>query len=135
MADVVNNFGRNAGKIWTTLNEYGSLSEESLLKKTRLKEHNFYAAVGWLARENKICKKGTKYELGETNLTSKIGEDAGKIWRLLNSQRDVDVSSMARVTEIKIRDAYSALGWLAREDKIESIGGRKTDNELRFGLK
>lgn len=131
MKNVIHNFGRNAGKIWTTLNVYGPLSKNILINKTRLKEHDFYAGVGWLARENKIYKNGSKYELKETNLTEKIGGDAGKIWNVLNRQGIINVSTITNITQINKRDAYLALGWLAREDKIGISKGK----QLEYGLK
>jgi len=132
LKNAINNFGRRAGKIWTTLNIYGSLSKNILIKKTRFKENDFYAGVGWLARENKIYKDGVFYKLGDTNLTNTIGENAGKVWRLLELQGQVNVSSIAKVTQISIQDAYSALGWLAREDKIKTTGNNK---QIKFELK
>lgn len=131
MKNVINNFGRNAGKIWTTLNVYGPLSKNILIIKTRLKENDFHAGLGWLARENKIYKNGSKYELKETNLTDKIGGDAGKVWNVLNSQGIIDVSTITKITQINKRDAYSALGWLAREDKIRISKGK----QINYGLK
>lgn len=70
MINVVEECGRNAGRIWETLRSQGPLSETKLMSLTKLKEHEFYTAVGWLARENKICKEGNVYKLGETNLTN-----------------------------------------------------------------
>ncbi|MEM4259066.1 MAG: winged helix-turn-helix domain-containing protein [Candidatus Thermoplasmatota archaeon] len=119
MKNIIDDFGKSAGKIWQTLNENGPLTESKLLKMTRLSEEKFYAAVGWLARENKICKNGSRYQLGDTNLTPKIGTDAGKVWTTLSTNTNIDVSSIADLAEIDERDAYSALGWLAREDKIQ----------------
>lgn len=46
MRDATNNFGRNAGKIWTSLNVHGPLSKDALIKKTRLRENDFYIGVG-----------------------------------------------------------------------------------------
>jgi len=131
MRDITKNFGRNAGKIWTALNVHGPLKRSSLIKETRLKENDFYAGLGWLARENKIYKNSQAYELKETNLTSKIGADAGKVWSLLNSQGKCNVSNIAKITKIKIQDAYSALGWLAREDKIRISKGRQINYVLK----
>jgi len=132
MRDITKYYGRNAGKIWVSLNTYGPQSQSSLIKKTKLTLQDFHTGIGWLARENKILKKGILYNLGETNLTNIIGENAGKVWRLLESQGQVDISSIARLSEIKIQDAYSALGWLAREDKIK-INGK--DKHIKFGIK
>jgi len=133
MRDATKNFGRNAGEIWVTLNTHGPLNQSSLIKNTKLSLKDFYTGVGWLARENKIYKDGTFYRLGETNLTNTIGENAGKVWRLLNSQGEVNVSSIAKTQQIKIQDAYSALGWLACEDKI--IGKKLKTNALLVKLK
>ena len=131
MKNVVNIFGQNAGKIWTALNVYGPLSKDILINKTRIKENDFYKGLGWLARENKISKNGSKYELKETNLTDKIGVDAGKVWNVLNSQGDIDISTITKIAQINKRDAYSALGWLAREDKIKVF----KDKKINYGLK
>ena len=131
MKNVIHNLGRNAGKIWTTLNVYGPLPKTILGKKTRLKENDLHAGVGWLARENKIYKNGSKYELKETNLTDKIGGDAGKVWNALNNQGDIDVSTITKIAQIQTRDAYRALGWLAREDKIRILKGK----QINYGLK
>jgi hypothetical protein len=128
----IKNFGRNAGKIWTALNTHGPLNQSALIKNTKLSLNDFYAGIGWLARENKIYKDRIFYKLGETNLTNKIGEKAGKIWRLIDSKGQVDMSSIVKKTQIKIQDAYSALGWLAREDKIKTNCKNK---QIRFQLK
>ena len=118
MKEITEKIGTNAGKIWITLNKSGPQNQSSIIKNTKLTLRDFYEAVGWLAREDKIYKDGVFYNLGQTNLTNKIGEDAGKIWRLLENTHEVHLSSIAKLTEIKVQDAYSALGWLARENKI-----------------
>ena len=135
MINVVNNFGKNAGKIWAVLNDNGPLTREGILKKTRLKENDFYAGLGWLARENKICKTGSRYELRETNLTDLIGGYAGKIWNTLSTQEDIDISTIAKTTQIPVRDAYSAIGWLARENKLKITKNKTTNQQLIFSLK
>ncbi len=43
-----------AGAVWHALNEADVLGMKQLKKITKLKEKEIYAAVGWLARENKI---------------------------------------------------------------------------------
>jgi len=135
MKDVTQKFGENAGKVWDTLSKYGPLAESTLIRNTKLTVNDFSAAIGWLARENKICKNGPKYELRETNLTNKIGADAGKVWSAISTLGEIDVSSIAKVTQIKERDAYSALGWLAREDKITSIETPTREGQLKLRLK
>ncbi|MDH7506899.1 MAG: winged helix-turn-helix domain-containing protein [Candidatus Thermoplasmatota archaeon] len=133
MPSLNEKFGRNAGKVWVALNTQGPLNGTSLIKKTKLSENDLYAAIGWLARENKIYKDGNFYKLGETNLTETIGFNAGKVWNTINSQKEIDVSSISKLTQIDIKDAYSALGWLAREDKIEAT--KPKTSKYKFKLK
>jgi hypothetical protein len=135
MKSIVEEFGQNAGKVWWALHSHGSIDTIRLMKTTKLDEKKFYAAIGWLARENKICKSNNNYILGETNLTEKIGVDAGKVWNTLNVWGEVDISSIARITEIKETDIYSALGWLAREDKIQIQKGTAKESQTKFTLK
>jgi len=118
MNEVLKMIGNNAGKIWRALERDGPQVRSKILEKTNLTEDEFYGAIGWLARENKIRKEKRTYMLGETNLTEKIGTDAGKVWKVLGTRTDLDVSSIARLSNIKKQDCYSALGWLAREGKI-----------------
>jgi len=136
MKNILEEFGINAGKIWATLNSQGPLTEAKLMQTTRLSEHEFYSAIGWLARENKIYKDGMMYKLGQTNLTNKIGTDAGKIWNVLSLQKEVDISSVAPLAQMDQRDAYSALGWLARENKIApKLIPRARATQIKIALK
>ncbi len=101
MVDAIEKFGQNAGKIWSNLNRYGVLTESTLKKNTRLTDKEFYAAIGWLARENKIAKTGAKYQLSETNLTEKIGNAAGKVYTVLTTKGgEIDVTSISRITRL-----------------------------------
>jgi hypothetical protein len=46
--------GTDAGNIWKVLDEQGSKSIKELKKLTKLTEKEIYAAIGWLAREEKL---------------------------------------------------------------------------------
>ena len=46
--------GTWAGAVWNALNEADALGMKQLKKITKLKEKEVYAAIGWLARENKV---------------------------------------------------------------------------------
>ena len=118
MSDVIKFFGNNAGKLWDTLNTEGPQVQTKLLKRANLRNEEFYSAIGWLARENKIYKDKRTYKIGETNLTEKIGSDAGKVWQVLGGSNEIDVNAISRLTKIEKMDCYSALGWLAREGRI-----------------
>jgi len=119
MKKIIDKFGWNAGKVWKTLSIKGPLKKEAILHNTKLSEDELWAAIGWLARENKICRENNLYKLGQTNLTPKVGTDAGKVWNTVAKQGEMDVSMIAKITQITEFDAYCALGWLARENKVE----------------
>ena len=118
MSEVIKSFGNNAGKIYDILHGEGPQVQTKLQKKTNMRDEEFYGAVGWLARENKICKEKRTYKIGETNLMNQIGENAGRIWDVLGRNNEIDINAISRVTNIEKTDCYSALGWLAREGKI-----------------
>lgn len=46
--------GTWAGLVWNALNEADVLDIKQIKKMTKLKEKDIMAALGWLARENKI---------------------------------------------------------------------------------
>ncbi|MDR3339208.1 MAG: winged helix-turn-helix domain-containing protein [Candidatus Symbiothrix sp.] len=46
--------GYNAGCIWKLLDEQGTKSVKELKKLTKLIDKEIYAAIGWLAREEKL---------------------------------------------------------------------------------
>jgi hypothetical protein len=137
MSNVIDEFGQNAGKVWQALNVKGPLSETKLINTTFLNEYQVHTAVGWLARENKICQNRTVYKIGGTNLEGKIGFDAGKVWTVLTKQQtDIGISSLARLTRINVNDVFAAIGWLARENKIEAKTIRnKKNHQLKVSLK
>ena len=46
--------GINAGIVWNTLAGKGAKSLKEAKKETKLAEKDLYAALGWLAREEKV---------------------------------------------------------------------------------
>ncbi len=117
---MVKSYGNNAGKIWETLEEYGPQVQTKLIEKAQLTEDEFYGAIGWLARENNVRKDRRTYKIGETNLTTEIGTNAGKVWKVLKKRNDLDVTTISRLSKVSKKDCYSALGWLAKEEKISA---------------
>ena len=127
MINTIKQFGRNAGRIWEMLDACGPLSESQLMEFTSLRPYEFYVAVGWLARENKIVKDDTLYRLDVTNLTYEIGGNAGRIWNALRSLGEAGIPDISKLTQMEMSDAYCALGWLAREDKIQIKVGEENN--------
>ncbi len=134
---MIDEYGKNAGKIWEALNVNGLLSHTKLIRNTKLKNDEFLSAVGRLARENKINRQNVAqnptYSLGETNLTEKIGGDAGRVWKTLCHWGENNVSEIAKYARIEPDEVYSALGWLAREDKIDVKYGK--NQKITYRLK
>jgi len=63
-------------------------------------------------------------------MNAKIGTNAGLIWEYLNNSKGAqklkDVKKDCKLTE---KDAYAALGWLAREGKV-AFNKLKDDIEI-----
>jgi len=64
--------GRNAGLVWEALNTGEVLGTKQIKKITKLKDKELYAALGWLARENKVNFQET--EDGKELLVSLVQE-------------------------------------------------------------
>lgn len=48
-----------------------------------------------------------------------IGVNAGKVWKLLNDNKRWSYCDLKRASELSDRDLNAAIGWLARENKID----------------
>lgn len=51
-----------------------------------------------------------------------IGQNAGLLWHLMDDKRDNrvwDVEELQRLSGLPAPDFFAALGWLAREDKVD----------------
>lgn len=127
MIEVTEEFGFNAGRVWKALDMNGPLTEIQLMEETSLRENEVFAAVGWLARENKIRRDGDVYRLDETNLTFEIGGNAGTIWNALFPNEELDTTHISRLIQKNERIVFSALGWLARENKIQLSKKKQLD--------
>ena len=57
--------------------------------------------------------------LKEGVMKTKIGEMAGRVWKVLGERDSVAVSTLPQILKEKGEIVYQAVGWLAREDKID----------------
>ena len=48
-----------------------------------------------------------------------IGVNAGKVWQLLSDNAKWSYGSLKRKSGLKDKELGAAIGWLAREDKIQ----------------
>ena len=60
-------------------------------------------------------------------MKEKIGETAGQIWDLLKKKGEVNLAELPKLLQEKSNVVNQAIGWLARENKIEyRTAGAKT---------
>jgi hypothetical protein len=135
MMTKIEDCGKNAGKVWDTLNTHGSLTERTLMRKTNLAYDELYSAIGWLAKENKVSKEERYYTLRETNMSTNIGKNAGKIWSILNTWGEIDTRYLQKLADISKNDTYLAIGWLAKEGKLKTKVVRPKKPQLFVELK
>ena len=50
-----------------------------------------------------------------------IGETAGKIWIVLGERGETSVPRIPQLLKVSTQIAYQAIGWLAREGKVNHI--------------
>lgn len=64
-------------------------------------------------------------------MKEKIGKMAGKIWEILRTTEEVEISRFPRMLNEKTDVTYQAIGWLAREGKIHYS---KKSNKIYISL-
>lgn len=127
--NITSQIGENAGKIWQVIADRGRATLDEIQSETMLNPKELHAAIGWLARENKIKQEQDTYLLDETNLEDVIGTTAGKVYKILDIWEQADLTTMRRLSDRNDEELYKAVGWLAREDKIA------LDQERKYRLK
>lgn len=61
-----------------------------------------------------------------------IGDAAGKIWKYLDTNGEASVSKVTKETGLNKNDVQRAIGWLAKEDKLNfEINGRTETLSLK----
>ena len=50
--------------------------------------------------------------------TEVIGTNAGSVWVALNKADALGIKQIKKITKLKDKEVFAALGWLAREGKI-----------------
>lgn len=50
--------------------------------------------------------------------TDTIGANAGQIWQVLNEAEAMGLKQLKKVTKLKDKEVFAAMGWLAREGKL-----------------
>ena len=58
-------------------------------------------------------------------MKDKVIETAGKTWRLLGEKGEINIVDIPKLLKERGEIVYQALGWLAREDKVNYITKNK----------
>ncbi len=66
--------------------------------------------------------------------TETIGTNAGTVWVALNGAETLGIKQLKKVTKLKDKEVYAALGWLAREGKITIAPDPEDEKELLISL-
>lgn len=53
------------------------------------------------------------------SMIATIGENAGAVWNALSDGNTKTVKELKKATKLTDKDMFAALGWLAREAKVE----------------
>lgn len=64
-------------------------------------------------------------------MKEQIGETAGRVWQTLSEHGELDLARLTKLVQENEKTVHQALGWLAREDKINiHLKGNKTTISL-----
>lgn len=66
--------------------------------------------------------------------TEQIGYNAGSVWVALNGAETLGIKQLKKITKLKDKEIYAAIGWLARENKIELQQDPEDEKELLVTL-
>lgn len=50
--------------------------------------------------------------------TETIGTWAGEVWNALNENGELNLKQLKKATKLKDKEVFAAIGWLAREGKV-----------------
>ena len=74
-------------------------------------------------------------------IKTSIGENAGKIWKIINQKGELSYVELLELTEISEQELLIAIGWLSREGKIYQSNSFKknwkiclTYNQFSYGF-
>lgn len=63
-----------------------------------------------------------------------IGNNAGTVWQALSTADAMGLKQLKKVTKLKDKEVFAAIGWLAREGKINIATDDEDPKELILSL-
>ena len=68
-------------------------------------------------------------------MNQQIGDAAGQVWQILSSKGELSLTQLKTASRLREPLLAWAVGWLAREDKLEIIRDPAKRGSLRLRLK
>ena len=66
--------------------------------------------------------------------TEAIGSWAGLVWNALSATDTVGLKQLKKITQLKAKEGFAAIGWLAREGKIAILPTEEDEKDILFQL-
>lgn len=66
--------------------------------------------------------------------TEAIGSWAGLVWNALSETDVLGLKQLKKITKLKDKEVFAAIGWLAREGKIDIQTNPEDEKDLLFTL-
>ena len=66
--------------------------------------------------------------------TETIGCWAGLVWNALNEADILDIKQIKKITKLKDKEVFAAIGWLAREGKVAIQANEEDPKEHLISL-
>lgn len=63
-----------------------------------------------------------------------IGTNAGLVWQALATAETLGLKQLKKITKLKEKEIYAALGWLAREGKVNMDTDPQDEKEVLVTL-
>ena len=66
--------------------------------------------------------------------TETIGTWAGEVWNALNGNGELNLKQLKKATKLKDKEVFAAIGWLAREGKVNVAENPTDAKDFVFAL-
>lgn len=63
-----------------------------------------------------------------------IGAWAGQVWNALNEADVLGTKQLKKISKLKDKELFAAIGWLAREGKVEIMTNHEDEKDYLFSL-
>lgn len=69
--------------------------------------------------------------MSTATITDQVGETAGIVWQILNDHGPMSITKLVKTVDLPRDTVMQAIGWLAREGKLNIEGDRTRTVSLR----